>query len=430
MTAWILRALLAGVLLSLAALAADRAAGWQGRPRRWAWAAAMLASLLLPLAAHRLPDVVPSVRFDAPAAALPRLSVSGAGGADEILTRHAAPLVSARTLALAWLAASLAMLAAVAGTCARLRALRHRCSPAVVDGREVLLSDRHGPVVLGLRRPAIVLPAWVLAAPAEERALILRHEREHVAAGDAWLLFLGTLAVAAMPWNPALWWQHRRLRLAAEIDCDARVLASGTSRRAYGAVLLRSVGGAPLSILAPAWGEAKSHLEKRIIAMTTKQTTHPALRSAILGIAALCTGLAACDVAGGGAVAPSVAARGVWEGAAREQVSVGRGPSKRFGLVYSFGMEGQIFGNGRPVPPRMADRAVVVRVLEGSPVHAAGLQPGDTILSVNGRDGREKRLFPDRTPGARYDVRVRRMGQVHAVSFAVGRPEDYPESPR
>ena len=394
----------------------------------------MLGTLLLPLIAHWLPGIVPTLRLPLSSAAENAFVLPWPGDVDGTAartdSRPGEPLLTVRTLAFAWAAASLAMLAAVACTCVRLRGVRRRCTPAVVDGCDVLLSTRHGPVVLGLRRPVIVLPSRVLAAPAEERALILRHEREHVVAGDVWLLFLGTLAVAAMPWNPALWWQHPRLRLAAEIDCDARVLASGTSRRAYGAVLLRTLGREPFSFLAPAWGEAKSHLERRIIAMTTKQTSHRALRSLILGIGALCTGAAACDVAAGGAVAPSVAARGVWDDARPELVSVGSGPTKRFGLVYSYAMDGQVFGNGRPIPTRMPYHAVVARVLDGSPVQAAGLQGGDTILSVNGRDGREKKLFPDRTPGARYDLRIRRMGRVHDVSFAVGSPEDYPESPR
>src|SRR5262249_58279568 len=30
--------------------------------------------------------------------------------------------------------------------------------------------------------------------------------------------------VGALPWNVALWWQRSRLRLAVEMDCDARVL--------------------------------------------------------------------------------------------------------------------------------------------------------------------------------------------------------------
>ena len=35
------------------------------------------------------------------------------------------------------------------------------------------------------------------------------------------------MAVVLMPWNLPLWWQWRRLRFAIEVDCDARVLASG-----------------------------------------------------------------------------------------------------------------------------------------------------------------------------------------------------------
>lgn len=43
-----------------------------------------------------------------------------------------------------------------------------------------------------------------------------------------------------MPWNPALWWIVRRLRLAIETDCDRRVLHAGTDVHAYGVLLLNA----------------------------------------------------------------------------------------------------------------------------------------------------------------------------------------------
>ena len=51
------------------------------------------------------------------------------------------------------------------------------------------------------------------------------------------MLALAQLALLVMPWNLALWWQIRRLRVAVELDCDARVLRSGDVRF-YGDLLL------------------------------------------------------------------------------------------------------------------------------------------------------------------------------------------------
>ena len=68
--------------------------------------------------------------------------------------------------------------------------------------------------------------------------MIVAHEQEHVRAGDPWLIHAACLAVAAMPWNAALWWQLRRLRMAVETDCDRRVLAGGVDLGAYGTMLI------------------------------------------------------------------------------------------------------------------------------------------------------------------------------------------------
>src|SRR5881628_3003138 len=77
------------------------------------------------------------------------------------------------------------------------------------------------------------------------------------------------IAVALMPWNIALWLQARRLRLAIEMDCDARVLRVHPSPERYGLLMLtiaqrRAV--AP-TLFAPMLSEPTSQLERRIIAM-------------------------------------------------------------------------------------------------------------------------------------------------------------------
>src|SRR5690606_10070662 len=94
---------------------------------------------------------------------------------------------------------------------------------------------------------------------------IIAHEAEHVRAGDTRTLLAGLLAVFALPWNPVLWWQYRRLALAVELDCDARVLNALRDPRAYGLALLgtarrRSRG----MVLHAALLRPRSFLQRRI----------------------------------------------------------------------------------------------------------------------------------------------------------------------
>jgi S1-C subfamily serine protease len=58
--------------------------------------------------------------------------------------------------------------------------------------------------------------------------------------------------------------------------------------------------------------------------------------------------------------------------------------------------------------PRPQTQPRVEKIDPQGPAARAGMAVGDVILSVNGRDAREPRLFPDKRPGTRYLVRVRR----------------------
>ena len=129
----------------------------------------------------------------------------------------------------------------------------------------MLVSSNIGPAVVGLWAPRVVLPEWALQLSDRERELMLAHEEQHVRARDPVVLAAALGAVLVAPWNLALWWQWRRLRLAVEIDCDARVLAQGRSAPAYGELLLRVGGERSLRMFGvAAFGEPASFLESRI----------------------------------------------------------------------------------------------------------------------------------------------------------------------
>jgi len=145
-----------------------------------------------------------------------------------------------------------------------------------VLGTPVLASQDMGPALLGVFRYTVVLPRWTLDLPAADRRTILVHEQQHAAARDPLLLLCGLLLVALQPWYIALRVAWSRLRLATELDCDARVLAPQRDVRAYGHVLVRVYERSahrmlPLSTLV----SRRSHLETRIRRMMERSRALP-----------------------------------------------------------------------------------------------------------------------------------------------------------
>jgi hypothetical protein len=305
---WMLYCLAVGALLSLGALAMERAMRAFALPQRWVWVAAMVGMMAIPAAARwmpRAPEPAPAPAASRGEGVRMRLEDVRASATESSPRIDVAALD--RPLALGWMGLSVAAVLALAAAWAVLERRRRGWQAAEVDGVPVLLSPSTGPAVIGLFRSRIVLPRWVVAdAPEEVRGLLMEHEREHLRAGDPRLLALGLAVTALMPWNPAAWWQLRRLRLAVEVDCDARVLARRADVRAYGTLLLevgrRGTGG---RLLAAAFSEPASFLERRIRIMTSPRVRRPWLRAAGFGAAALATVVAACEAPGPVQPAPS-----------------------------------------------------------------------------------------------------------------------------
>ncbi|MHB1169477.1 MAG: M56 family metallopeptidase [Longimicrobiales bacterium] len=255
--AWMAYGLVISGLLTIAALLAERAARNAGRSTRGWWVLAIAGSLLIPLIAYLWPAASPRAAAD-PGFVLRLQPVtigpSAEGGAEP-----------GSLLLVAWLMASVLILGVIALSVLRLRMLRRGWREAELDGESVLLSGDVGPAVVGLRRTRIVMPGWVLGIDRELRRLLLLHEREHMRARDPLLLVAGLAALVVAPWNPFVWIQFFRLRLAIELDCDARVLRASGDARGYGTLLIevgrQRSGGAALAL---AFGEPRSFLEERI----------------------------------------------------------------------------------------------------------------------------------------------------------------------
>lgn len=303
---WMTYCVVVGVLLSSGAVALEKALRPLGRGTRWVWAASLLLTLAVPAV----------VRFAGPrqaAAPVAMRAAAFAPSADEgtAPARRALPwwrdavdaiaAVDAQRLeaplAVLWGASSASVVLALGAMAFALRRRRGGWTARTIDGVPVLVSADTGPAVVGLVHSRIVLPSWAVEAGGDARALVLEHEQEHVRAGDPRLLAGALASAALMPWNPAVWWQLRRLRLAVEVDCDARVLRRRADVHAYGSVLLevgRRASHTPLAAAA-AFAEPVSTLERRIRIMTAPRVRRPVLRAAGFGALALALVAVACE---------------------------------------------------------------------------------------------------------------------------------------
>lgn len=296
--AWMLYATAVACAAGAAACALAGAARALGRPTRLAWIVALLFSATWPgwrLARHALASG--QQRAAAAAVALPPVVVAaGHDVASAIATRipTAGRTVSLVLLA-TWCLTSIVLLARLLRGVRAIGRERRRWRASEVDGVRVLVSPETGPAVVGVRRPAIVLPEWALALDSGLLRLVLRHEQEHVRAVDTVPRLLGALMTALMPWNPALWWQASRLVLATEVDCDARVLRADARRERYGLLLLAIAQRQSTAMLAPALSEPTSHLERRIVAMQRSAPRRPMLVAAALTAAAVVVLVLACS---------------------------------------------------------------------------------------------------------------------------------------
>src|SRR5687767_519402 len=94
------------------------------------------------------------------------------------------------------------------------------------------------PMVCGLWRPLIVMPADAAQWPEERRRVVILHELAHIKRRDCLTQALARLVCAAYWFNPLVWIAARQLRTERERACDDFVLAAGTRGSEYAAHLL------------------------------------------------------------------------------------------------------------------------------------------------------------------------------------------------
>jgi len=244
---------------------------------RWVWVVAMGLTVLVACAAFPRPPTPQAqpqpvvqqtwraIHRFAPVK-LPQLVPPVTTGADYLhIARWNATIVAL------WVLMSTAL--ALAITTSGIRVYRHRRGwpMRMLDAHCVGVAPSTGPAVVGLLRPTIVIPRWVLDREPSEQQLIVAHEVSHLRARDPAVLTAALAALILMPWNIPLWWQLLRLRHSIEVDCDARVLGAGHDTRAYGEALIE-VGQRRSGFvgIVAAMSESRTLLEQRIEIMTQR----------------------------------------------------------------------------------------------------------------------------------------------------------------
>jgi beta-lactamase regulating signal transducer with metallopeptidase domain len=308
-------ALVVGLLVALFAVATEGAAHQLRLPSRWGWVASMLLTVALTAIAASNALRAPSVDAAVGGASVASDAATNTTSLDMFATaRDAAtrigsmigavvaeiarvmPVSMAKAIALLWVLATVTALVLIALVHLRVRLARRAWPAAELHGHRVRVAPATGPAVIGVIDPEIVVPRWLLLRAEHEQRLVLAHEQEHLRGGDHLALAAGCLAVALLPWHPALWWMLARLRLAIELDCDARVLRRGVSPSTYGATLIDLAGQCSgFRVGATALADEGSHLERRILAMKDMSHRRSIVRGGALCAAGSLALLVACQ---------------------------------------------------------------------------------------------------------------------------------------
>jgi beta-lactamase regulating signal transducer with metallopeptidase domain/peroxiredoxin len=139
------------------------------------------------------------------------------------------------------------------------------------------------PVVVGILRPMILLPAALASglSPNQLEAL-LAHELAHLRRWDPLVNLLQRLAEAILFFHPAVWYISRRIYSERENASDDLVLAAGWQRLQYADALVRMAelatsrgrGEAAPYLAVAASGGSQSEFKRRVMRLLDPEPTH------------------------------------------------------------------------------------------------------------------------------------------------------------
>jgi beta-lactamase regulating signal transducer with metallopeptidase domain len=172
------------------------------------------------------------------------------------------------------------------------------CRQLGISRRVTLLMHRHKtiPVVWGILRCYLMLPATARQWSDEQLRSVLLHELAHVKRRDTTAQLLTQLACALHWFNPLVWLAAWRLSVERERACDDLVLASGVRPSAYAGHLLEVVSEHSPARWSHSCGLAmarKSSLEGRLAAVLAANLNRRSVSAMLAAIAlAIALGIA------------------------------------------------------------------------------------------------------------------------------------------
>ncbi|MBL8204909.1 MAG: M56 family metallopeptidase [Blastocatellia bacterium] len=130
-----------------------------------------------------------------------------------------------------------------------------------------LSSEAQSPMLIGLLRPLIVLPADILDwTNADERRAMVQHELAHLARRDHYVNALQSLLSAVFFFHPMVRFACRQVTLERELACDDRVVSLGADSVTYAESILKVAERniVPRGLHQPAFFSTKQLLERRL----------------------------------------------------------------------------------------------------------------------------------------------------------------------
>ncbi|HVV44162.1 MAG TPA: M56 family metallopeptidase, partial [Bryobacteraceae bacterium] len=223
--------------------------------RHAVWTCAIAGTLLFAPLRWRAPRRV--ISRPLPAILTPAVTVAATSQAD--------PGFSPGGIAIAiWLLGSTFVALRLFLSAAQFRRIARGAKPlASASPVPILTSPRlPGPLVMGVFRPAILLPESASTWTASRRRAVLAHELSHIRRRDPVILLTGHLATIVYWFHPLCWLAAARLRLESERACDDAALRIGVRPSHYAGHLLdlaRLFNPQPAIPMA-----TTSHLESRV----------------------------------------------------------------------------------------------------------------------------------------------------------------------
>jgi murein DD-endopeptidase MepM/ murein hydrolase activator NlpD len=229
------------------------------------------------------------------------------------------------------------------------------------------------PMLIGIRRPHLLLPSHLDALSTTQQQMIIAHELHHWRVRDPLCLGIAATLQTIFWFNPALRWMARQMEWALELSCDQHVLAGRPQhqRKQYAASLLQQ-----WSTMTPAGVAAFNGATITARIRQMQKDSLPALSTsaawitagaltAVLAVGALLQPALAFNVPA--PAAPTIAATP----AATPVAETWRAPLDKVRVTSFFGVTRSIL----PTPHKGIDFAAT----KGTPVHATA---GGTIISA------------------------------------------------